>query len=197
MTVHASLKTATSSLHHRLDHMPMMQQLVSSTLNLNQYAAALKILGAWFNDVEQQYSCFWPENLSIRLKAPLIEQDLAALKASLPESSEAIDTKTTSEAFAAGVLYVCEGASLGGLIIGPRVSQALQRNDVTHYYSCYGQKTREHWMGVLHYIEQRCQTEHEIQDAIAGATWAFTSLIQRVEQACSPQHQAEQLCISA
>lgn len=197
MTIHASLKNATSSLHHQLDHMPMMQQLVSSTLNAKQYAAALKVLGAWFQDVERHFSCYWPENLSIRLKAPLIEQDLAALNEPLPVSCEELIAIRRSEAFAAGVLYVCEGASLGGLIIGPRVCQALQRHDVTHYYSCYGQKTREHWVSVLRFIDQRCKTEHEITDAVAGAKWAFTSLIQRVEQASPALQNAEQLCRSA
>ncbi|HSG63203.1 MAG TPA: biliverdin-producing heme oxygenase [Pseudomonadales bacterium] len=197
MDIHAALKQATSSLHHRLDHLPMMQQLVSSSLTTPEYAFALTVLGRWFEDIENQFAYYWPDTLGITLKAPLIRQDLAALHASVVVTSDERYPLAINNAFASGVLYVCEGASLGGMIIGPRVRKALQRQDVTHYYSCYGDNTRQHWQGILTYLSDTLTCEQDIKKAIAGAQWAFSSLIKRVETATLHATSRADICLSA
>lgn len=176
----------------------MMQQLLSPALNVDEYTVAMKTLGGWFSAIEDKFLSTWSDLLTLIPKAGLIKQDLAALG----HNDEPLSTLTlaspakTCRAFALGVLYVCEGSTLGGQIIGPRVSRALHRNDVTHYYLCYGDNTRQHWQTVLTVLETYLKTPEDMSQAIAGAQWAFNSLIDEVERAqTGPVAEAE--CLSA
>lgn len=198
MNSHEQLKQRTASLHHRLDHQPMMQRLLSPALDVDEYASVMKTLAAWFTAIEGTFFSTWSDLLTVIPKAGLIEQDLAALGHNdEPINPLTLDFPTNAcRAFALGVLYVCEGSTLGGQIIGPRVSRALQRNDVTHYYQCYGNNTRPHWQSVLTVLETYLQTPEDMAQAIAGAQWAFNSLIADVERA-QTNIVAEAECTSA
>ncbi len=175
----------------------MMQSLLSPALTVDQYTIAMTTMGGWFAAVES--TCFgtWADLIFVPHKAELIMQDLKSLghyetlrKAKLQFPAN------INRAFALGVLYVCEGSTLGGLIIGPRVSRALQRDDVTRYYQCYGENTRQHWQLILNLLDQHLQTSEDLAQAIEGAQWAFNTLIAEVERAQSDPS-GENICLSA
>ena len=175
----------------------MMQCLLSPALTCIDYAHAMKILGGWFAAIEKAFFSTWSGLLTVTPKADLIAQDLASLGEGEHINATALKfPANTCQSFALGVLYVCEGSTLGGQIIGPRVSRALQRNDVTRYYQCYGENTRQHWQEVLALLNQQLRTPEAVAQAIDGAQWAFNSLIAEVESAQTSALKVDE-CLSA
>jgi heme oxygenase len=175
------LRHSTKELHHVLDHHPILQKLMSPALTQREYALALSMLGHWYHYMEESFSHLWPENSWLK-KAGLIKQDLAVMKhPQIPCNLDISLPVIANHSFALGVYYVCEGATMGGRIIGPRVNITLNRIDVTKFYHCYGEETLHRWSNNKQYIDNNIIDESHINDAIAGAQWAFKSLINILE----------------
>lgn len=128
-----------------------------------------------------------------RAKTALLDADLAWLDAQAldqargpspvpPRGAWAPDVVVSTPAGALGVLYVLEGATLGGQIIlrelAPRLGIAATQGG--RYYAGYGAKTgpmwkrfrnETEWYGAAHPLE--------LDQAIAAAVGAFASLARR------------------
>ncbi len=181
MTASEKLKDSTKSLHHYLDHLPMMQGLVSPQLTLCDYIDVLSMLGSWYQALEKQFSPYWLD-LDWRPKAPLILKDIKTINSSAKLNQiEFNRSNISNEAFALGVFYVCEGATLGGQVIRPRVIKHLKRDDITAYYECYGEACYQQWRTTTHYFNTRLLDNSDIETAIKGAQWAFSQLIDLIE----------------
>jgi len=182
MSATASLKDTTKELHHHLDHLPMMQELLSKNLTEASYATTLYALACWYNTLEEAFSGQW-HAIDWQPKTPLILTDLNAVDPINELKLLPLNTPVnTSNAFALGVFYVCEGATMGGQIIGPRVSQRLGRNDLINFYQCYGSSCFSHWQITKTFLDEQLFRQQDIEDAVRGARWAFTSLIDWIEE---------------
>lgn len=181
MQVCETLRQSTKELHHTLDHHPILQELMSASLTLDTYAVALSQLNHWYSHMEERFSHHWPLGTWIS-KTPLILSDLRKLDFSL-SSNYSVQTLSNleSHAFALGVFYVCEGATMGGQIIGPRVEKTLQRKDITNFYNCYGDNTMAYWQKNKAYINDAITNNFALKEAITGAQWAFQLLINQLE----------------
>jgi heme oxygenase len=193
------LKQNASALHHKLDHLPMMQQLMSPHLTMAEYGHCMRTLGEWFMAVETRFFHAWPGHLNILAKAPLIAKDLKAIGQSAPiQAAELRPIPSLNADFALGVLYVCEGSTLGGQVLAPRVCRSLGRDDIANYYQCYGAQTFGHWQCVMSFINEALVNENRQKDILNGARWAFSSLIAFVETTeCDTYNRDSKQCLSA
>lgn len=91
----------------------------------------------------------WPK----RHKAQLIATDLARLGATLPPASDATSAALAGVddlAAAFGALYVVEGATLGGAVVGPQIRAVLAgADDAFAFYNSYGRQIGPRWRGFV------------------------------------------------
>ena len=175
------LKRETASLHRRLDTMPQMRRLMRPDLNEQSYASTLSVLLYWTQSVAPAFRCLTlPDYADPLHKINALRQDLERLNyLTQPQLTAA---PHTDEAFALGLHYVLEGASMGAQILAPRIETSLQRNDVTKFYRLYGDQTRSYWQSTQARLDAGLSNETARQRAGEGARWAFTSLMSRFEQ---------------
>lgn len=91
----------------------------------------------------------WPA----RHKAQLLAADLARLGAGLPAPSSATSAALEGVgdvAAAFGALYVVEGATLGGAVVGPQIRATLAgADDAFAFYDSYGKEIGPRWRGFV------------------------------------------------
>ena len=118
-----------------------------------------------------------------RHKAPLLHADLTALGCSdaqvrgLPLCAELPDLNTLSRAL--GTLYVVEGATLGGQIIGRQLSQNL---DVTaqrggRFFASYGENVQAMWTSFGASVSAHANTADIELSIVESACETFSAFI--------------------
>ena len=129
-----ALRDGTSDLHRRVERHPLLAPLVRPGLTPRAYALALKafhdfhaMLEPWLLAALER-ECPDTGAYRYRCRAPLIAKDLDDL-GRRPETStdrrDAPPLELGSPDSVMGVLYVLEGATQGGRVIGPRVVREL------------------------------------------------------------------------
>jgi len=118
--------------------------------------------------------------LGARAKLPLLRADLAALGDS-PADVLALplcrDLPTvTSRSQAAGVLYVVEGSTLGGRVIGRHLLRALALtpDSGAAFFASYGDRTGEMWLAFGAHVER--MVEFDLDAAVVAAIETFETL---------------------
>jgi heme oxygenase len=118
--------------------------------------------------------------LSPRLKAPTLRADLQALGVAaealqnLPQCQQLpiID----SSAACLGVLYVLEGATLGGQILRREISSrlGLEADNGAAFLDIYGAATGRRWRDFLEYLSSRPMSADERAAVVAAAQTTFS-----------------------
>lgn len=118
--------------------------------------------------------------LSPRLKAPTLRADLQALGVAaealqnLPQCQQLpiID----SSAACLGVLYVLEGATLGGQILRREISSrlGLEADNGAAFLDIYGAATGRRWRDFLEYLSSRPMSADERATVVAAAQTTFS-----------------------
>ncbi len=128
------LHEATRDLHERVEHLPFMTPLRAGHVTPEQYRKILARLYGFYEPTERnlfgeaRVRRFLTDT-GARPKTPALEHDLLALGLSageiarLPRCSDA--PAPTDDAARLGVLYVLEGAGLGGRVILRRIGDSL------------------------------------------------------------------------
>lgn len=195
-STHAFLKESTAQAHAQLDTSARMQALIKPNLTASEYANTLAIMQAWFSDIEGYIHAHLVPDARIAhviQKSVLIERDLAVLaQDTLNYKSTGLETtkpmaKPSSahipisahmpreSSFVLGCLYVVEGSTLGGQVIAPRVQKALNIDNVTSFYECYGQDKYVFFARVMDYIQSHVpKNKHSVLKE--GALFAFMNL---------------------
>ncbi|MBF7073554.1 biliverdin-producing heme oxygenase [Glaciecola sp. MH2013] len=177
-TTHQRLKTDTHSAHTALDSSPLLRSLMETTLTIESYIAVMQIMHKWFAAAESTHLHEYFNHSSlplIKVKTGLLEADLQELGGTtLPKL--ALAKKTASRHFSLGVLYVAEGSSLGGMIIGKKVKKTLGLQKATRFYDCYGHQKIDSFRTTINYIHSLCATEEHYQQVLAGALDSFSAL---------------------
>jgi heme oxygenase len=172
-----SLKHGTQTLHRSLDQHIMLSRLMSNSLSLSEYQDTLYCLYAWHKSIETILYSQNVLNLGLRMqpKHPQILRDIQNISSVEDDTDLTLniqELKHISLVEKLGLIYVIEGATLGGLILGPKIAKTLKRRDITNYYSIYGATTREnfvHNMKVLdEYISSSAQQKLCIKSAQSG-----------------------------
>lgn len=163
--LHDRLRNATSAAHRRLEaDLGLATPTVSRAHVVRLLERFHGFHAAWEPSLEGKV----PDAIRLpRLKLPLLRDDLAGFGFdsdrlhSLPQCEEA-PALCSSPAQAAGTLYVLEGATLGGRMIGRALQDASWLGGRTlRYWNPYGADTGRRWQETLGYLE-----------ALPAAAWA-------------------------
>ena len=180
-----ALKAATSRSHARVESaLPTLNALGDRA----PYFACLEALHGFYAAWEPMvWRVLASEELSLcadeRRKLPALRQDLARLQAEL--GVELVDRVAptpiiASGGIALGILYVFEGATLGGRVVERHVSHRLRltSDDGIAFFHGYGERTGEMW-GLFGRELTRWVALHGRSDEIvSGAVMCFRALEQ-------------------
>lgn len=169
-----ALRRATSPHHQRLD----------SGLGLPEALAApdrrRRIVGrfyGWQAGVEralgESLDGVTGLDLETRRRARRFAPDLAALdidRASLP-LCPVPSAQSLGEAL--GLLYVAEGSTLGGKVIGKALQSGGHDLEGLGFLDPYGTRTGEMWRGFLGVLEREARSERVRAEAVRGAVMGF------------------------
>ncbi len=175
----ATLRSRTSTSHRRLE---TGLGLMSDDLTMGRYVVLLSRFAALHQTLDDQIAsalvphagCTGFDGLDIegRRKMPSLRTDLAALNQRMPPPCGHFDD-ISSVAGALGAMYVCEGASLGGRVIGPRVRTMLGDGTPTDYFESYGDDVADRWATFRRALVLALVTDDDIDAAVTGAVGVF------------------------
>lgn len=154
-SVLSALRAGTHTLHVALEkRLPFF----SDTLDLERYTQLLAAYYGFYQALESNLlACELPEGfeLSTRLKTPALQQDLRALNVHI-EALPLCDNfpPLNNPASVLGVLYVLEGATLGGNVLRKHVSEqlGLDADNGCAFLYVYGESTGKQWKAFLDYL---------------------------------------------
>ena len=174
-----ALRLATASRHEQLDGgLP----LAHAGAGLAEYAQHLQLLRDWmaplnawlagFDDGPQGEAGLPPVARMALLEADLLEPGMV-LRAPLPVAPM---PQQASAAYRWGVLYVVEGAQLGGAVLYARLHAALAPHPLRYLR---GDPTGPgpRWRAFMLALKEHVTTPEEIEDACAGAMAAFDRIL--------------------
>lgn len=141
-------------------------------LLLHNHALLSAFESSIFNKIEEGPTA--ELNLNNRKKLALVEADLQHLNIIAPlQSSHPIET--SAEAW--GLLYVMEGATIGGTMMAKQLSSLPEFQDFPfHYFRIYGDKTGSKWKKFKEIIDREIQ-EDSFSETLAGANIAYKFLL--------------------
>lgn len=172
------LKNQTAGAHKKLENLPVSNLILSPTMDLSDYSHYLSLMYDVHTNMEAD---IYPilhtiiSDLGQRQKAHLIADDLLCLKHSRDKPIAVFKVRKVTPAYALGMLYVVEGASLGGRYILKNVEKisGLDRRKGVSYFTGYGQHTYEYWNILLSRLNEYEQQNNCADEIIAGAVFAF------------------------
>ncbi|MCG6656947.1 biliverdin-producing heme oxygenase [Halomonas campisalis] len=175
------LRLATRQAHRRLDHHPLLQQLVRDDVSRPDYAAALSALYVPHVQLER---CVASGSAALGLNrgddAPsprrldALGRDLDALGRSVPRVSRPAWPVAATPAALVGQRYVLDGSRLGGTFIAGRLATALGTTLPLAYFSACD--AERHWARFLAFAERHCPPEG-VDRAVAAAQAAFANYL--------------------
>ena len=175
----AALRVATATRHEQLDGgLP----LALPSAGLPEYAMHLQLLRDWmapmnawlaqFDDGPQGSAGLPAIDRMSLLEADLIEPGMS-LRAPLPVQPWPDDA---SAAYRWGVLYVVEGAQLGGAILYQRLHAAMAPHPL-RYLRGDPAGPGPRWRAFMLALKEHVTTEEDIADACVGACGAFDRIL--------------------
>ncbi|MBI1226715.1 MAG: hypothetical protein GC192_15885 [Bacteroidetes bacterium] len=177
MSIAAQLKSDTFELHQQTEAMMPSVALMDGSLSQAEYAQLISSLYRIHFKIE-----FFLENALIKYpelaaffhkKLPWLKADLAEMGVETPTVSSNIPVPPHGEAALMGMIYVLEGATLGGQVIlkGLKKNAALQHFN-NRYYSGYEQLTGARWKSFLENLEATVPPKSAAK-AVEGAKFVF------------------------
>lgn len=186
------LREHTAQLHQQAER---AVDLPSRCRDIPSYRSLLATLLGLYSPLEDLLSRFdWASagiDLPARRKAHLLRADLAVLGLTanevwiLPRCEETPAPTTLAGAF--GVLYVLEGATLGGAIIARQVREVLGIEPASggSFHACYGNQSGILWRGFCAAMESYCgEDEGRIAEALREAAATFSAFERWLTAGC-------------
>ncbi len=182
--VMAVLKSSTAEQHQTLENlMPFFREQFS----LQDYTRTLAAFLGFFEPVEQalRESADWSDvgiDIHDRSRAPLLRNDLIALGlsasqiASLPRSTSMPPIHNLESAL--GCLYVLEGSTLGGQVIGRELARrfAIDASSGASFFLSHGSRVGEMWREFCAVVRNHIQQPDCQRLAVDAARQTFSSL---------------------
>lgn len=185
------LRSATRSLHERLDDMPYAHSVRDGTLPVHAYAGFLRAvyevqaaLERALRGSDDAVLCQFAGEVAARRAA--IDEDLTALSVDRWAVDAAVlhalvlaqhirVRAANDSAGLLGIAYVLEGSQLGGLVQHQALSKRADLAHAIRYLAARGGGTRATFDAALERIAEALPDEHAIARAIDGATATFAS----------------------
>lgn len=181
MSLMAQLKRETSEVHARTEsHL----RFLAADFTLAEYRETLLRFLGFYRPCEAALThatagSTFEHIVRERLKTPAISQDLALLGCSAAEVAATPDSanlpRLDTPASALGMMYVLEGATLGGAIVARHLRQRfgwsgvegsdhagaqVDRARPIHFFTIYGDELRDRWRAFAELTEQHASTEN-------------------------------------
>ncbi|MCO8165761.1 biliverdin-producing heme oxygenase [Pseudomonas sp. 21LCFQ010] len=177
-SVLAALRAQTGQMHSGLEkRMPFF----SARLDLSLYTRLIQAYYGFYQPLEAALlSCAWlPAGLDLgeRLKVPTLLRDLQALAVEQPDRL-ALCTRLPaieSPASVLGVLYVLEGATLGGQVLRREMHArlGLDEHSGAAFLDVYGRDTGRRWKAYLSLLDEQPTDAQFLQAAALAAESTF------------------------
>ncbi len=188
LNVMAELKTKTHSAHKELEKLHCFKRLFSDDYQIDEYSRLLGSFYGVFCAVEPLLFSNLPADqqplLRHRVKTPCLKLDLAVFGKNphdLPSCQNIPDLETFGKKM--GALYVLEGSTLGGRIIGKHLSNhfGAQVGPALNFYGCYGQNVDVEWRSFIHIMDSHFSGEPAVDEVVQAACATFAGLQQWLE----------------
>ena len=196
-TLHAHLRQATKADHHRLDHHPVLAPLIRANVTVSDYGDALVALHGVQTALEQQVFNFsdHPPGFQPQSRLAALESDLKCLERSAV-TGHLVLAAPNSLAQWIGMLYVLEGARLGGVLISRQLRAHLGAGIPLEFFSEAGQDTLARWQAFLVYATACCPSEPDWEMAGASARRSFSAIANYLDRAVSAKDKCQQTPIT-
>ena len=174
----AELRSGTHTLHVALEkRLPFF----SDSLDTGLYTRLLAAYYGFYQAIEDAltHSAWIPPgfDLHARLKTPALEQDLQALNIN-PGTLAQCPTlpAMNSQGSVLGVLYVLEGATLGGNVLRKRIAEhlGLDAHNGCAFLYVYGEATGRQWKSFLEFLSDVPLDAQGCDEAVNAACSTFS-----------------------
>lgn len=175
-----ALKQATQAAHTQLEALVDAKALLDGSLGLEGYARLILGNYHWHQLIEPALLAAFADDDDFdyrpRRKLPALEADLACLGLH-PQRlrAELSPPEPASQAQALGLLYVIEGATLGGSVIRRALKQQpdIKATGALHYYGLYGEELGPRWRATRELLNARLSRTEDLEQACRFAALAF------------------------
>lgn len=180
----AILRDATRTVHAAVERHSLLRCLMRGPARIADYALTLQALHAYVEPVEIRLCCalerrgpIFPDYRYIP-RAPLLERDLADLGRSCRRIEPIRLPPTDTPGHAFGVLYVLEGSSQGGRVLGPVLARrfGVTSSDGGRYFSVHGDRQAQWWAACRDLLREAARQGTPIGDMVTGARETFATL---------------------
>lgn len=178
------LRMETRPHHDRLDHHPLMVQLMSPAVSRPLYENLLQKFLGFYQSLEPQLAAYdhWSSfgiSWNERRKTPSLLRDLSRLHGDPRDLPSApLPDWIHDEACAMGTFYVMEGSTLGGQVITKHVAARLNLSpdDGLAFFSSYGDAVGARWKETREALVRFAEQTHAEDVMIESAKKTFTAL---------------------
>jgi heme oxygenase len=156
--LHLHLKGIIKNAHDKLDHQPILSQLLGD-VSLEGYANALAALHGVYEAVEKNIMNFLANQPDLfdyqsRLKTQALEEDLKELEKP-PYISNIGFPIPKNIAELVGMIYVLEGSTMGGQFLSRKIGNKYPMR----FFSGYGDNTAQKWQEFWVFANSVCSVE--------------------------------------
>jgi heme oxygenase len=156
--LHLYLKEVIKNAHDKLEHQPILFQLLRD-VSIDDYANALAALHGVYAAVEKNIVDFLADQPDLfdyqsRLKIPALEEDLKSL-AKVPFISKIAFPIPKNVAELVGMIYVLEGSTMGGQFLARKIGD----NFPIRFFSGYSANTAQKWQEFWVFANSVCTVE--------------------------------------
>ena len=184
------LRTTTCALHQRLHETPLLKNLLSHSLTVEDYIHCLTRFVACYQQLEptlvsSTYHQQLPSHLVYKPRLIALHTELTRLGHEvLPTPANTkpdIAIETVGQYW--GVRYVLDGSSQGAKALMPRIAKHLPdtRTRDLHFWQLLFNQAK-YWPKMINQINYLCEIPHALDDLLETASRTFTLFVQQFEQ---------------
>jgi heme oxygenase len=186
--VRTRLRKATHSAHVRLNRNPILHRLTEADLTLADYLNVIQAYNFFYQRLESRIAQATPLiddafPYASRAKAGWLATDQSRLGIVMPAQPPLTETEWDFGVIdgigqLTGVLYVIEGATLGGQVIGHHLEEnlGLTRESGARFFHGYGADTDACWQEFCVWLETLSPQANQIERAEHAARTLFSKL---------------------
>ena len=184
--LHLHLKKVVKNAHDKLEHQPILLQLLRD-VSIDEYANALAALHGVHAAIEKNIVDFLADQPDLfdyqsRLKIPALEEDLKAL-AKVPFISKIAFPIPKNVAELVGMIYVLEGSTMGGQFLARKIGDKFP----IRFFSGYGANTAQKWQEFWVFANSVCTVE-QYEDAGNMAVLLFELIELHLQETTQIKH---------
>ena len=176
--ISAYLKEQTKQQHDDTEAKLQYQKILDKSYTLDDYKTLLihnyKLINRYEPQIQEQLKNYHELKLDLRSKINSLKTDLNNLNISTENEEPTQNLENEAEAF--GALYVMEGSTLGGNVIGKQLKRNPEFEGVEfNYFGVYGENTGPYWQEFKSIIDEKI-SEENYESCVTGAKKAYQLL---------------------